>query len=144
MFDKPIRNKKFFRLGIVESNLSKILRRFSLHSVKESRSLISENNWNVKKTLKCENLVDAAEIVTPHYSTLHCSYLYIYISKKIRLCKSDFEGKFQFNLQAKSITFLDWKFRFTILIFHLFLQNLSNPLLFTHCCCYSKELQCAE
>ena len=24
--------------------------------------------------------------------------------------------------------------------FFYFLQNLSNPLLFTHCCCYSKEL----
>ena len=23
-----------------------------------------------------------------------------------------------------------------------FLQNLSNPLLFAHCCCYSKELTC--
>ena len=44
----------------------------------------------------------------------HCSCLEIYISQKIRLCKGDFEGKFQFNLQAKSITFLGWKFRFTI------------------------------
>ena len=26
--------------------------------------------------------------------------------------------------------------------FFYFLQNLSNPLLFTHCCCYSKELTC--
>ena len=27
-----------------------------------------------------------------------------------------------------------------MLIFLLFFQNSSNPLLFTHCCCYSKEL----
>ena len=26
--------------------------------------------------------------------------------------------------------------------FFYFLQNLSNPVLFTHCCCYSKELTC--
>ena len=24
-------------------------------------------------------------------------------------------------------------------LFFYFLQNLSNPLLFTHCCCYSKK-----
>ena len=46
----------------------------------------------------------------------HCSYLDIYISRKIRLCVVDLERKFQTNLQAKL------------------------PLLFTHCCCYSKEL----
>ena len=51
------------------------------------------------------------------YSSPQCSYLDIYISRKIRLCKGDFEGKFQFNLQAKSITFLGWKFRSIILIF---------------------------
>ena len=50
----------------------------------------------------------------------HCSYLDIYISQKIRLCEDDFEDKFQFNLQAKSITFLDWKFSSIILIFLLF------------------------
>ena len=49
-------------------------------------------------------------------NTSHCSYLDIYISQKIRLCKDDFEGKFQFNLQAKSITFLGWKFRSIIQI----------------------------
>ena len=26
--------------------------------------------------------------------------------------------------------------------FFYFLQNLSNPVLFTHCCCYFKELTC--
>ena len=45
----------------------------------------------------------------------HCSYLDIYISRKIRLWLVDLEGKFQTNLQAKL------------------------PLLFTHCCCYSKS-----
>ena len=47
-------------------------------------------------------------------------YLEIYISQKIRLCNGIFKGKFQFNLQAKSITFLGWKFKSAILIFFLF------------------------
>ena len=49
----------------------------------------------------------------------HCSYLDIYISQNIRLCKGDFEGKFQTILQAKGINFFIWKFRFIILIFLL-------------------------
>ena len=49
----------------------------------------------------------------------HCSYLDIYISQNIRLCKGDFEGQFQTTLQAKGINFLIWKFRFIILIFLL-------------------------
>jgi hypothetical protein len=49
----------------------------------------------------------------------HCVYLDIYISQNIRLCKGDFEGKFQTILQAKGINFLIWKFRFIILIFLL-------------------------
>ena len=53
-------------------------------------------------------------------TSTHCSYLDIYILPKIRLCVDDLEGKFQINLQAKSITFLVWKFRFIILIFLLF------------------------
>ena len=40
--------------------------------------------------------------------------------KKIRLCNGDFEDNFQFNLQAKSITFLGWKFKSAILNFLLF------------------------
>ena len=47
----------------------------------------------------------------------------------------EFKGNFQFNLQAKSITFLGWKFRSIILVLvvfsYIFLQNFSNPLLFT-------------
>ena len=70
----------------------------------------------------------------------HCSYLEIYISLKIRLCLVDFEGKFQTNLQAKLFNFLVWKFKSIMVIFLLFLQNLSNRVLCTHCCCYSKEL----
>jgi hypothetical protein len=50
----------------------------------------------------------------------HCNYLDIHISQKIRLFKGDFEDKFQFNLQAKSITFLGWKFRSITIIFLLF------------------------
>ena len=52
-------------------------------------------------------------------TTAHCSYLDIYISQNIRLCKGDFEGKFQTILQAKGINFFIWKFTFIILIFLL-------------------------
>ena len=50
----------------------------------------------------------------------HSSYLDIYISRKIRLCVVDLEGKFQTNLQAKLLNFLVWKFRSIILNFLLF------------------------
>ena len=62
----------------------------------------------------------------------HCSYLDIYISQKIRLCKDDFEDKFQFNLQAKSITFLVWKFRFIILSFLLLFCRICQIHCFLH------------
>ena len=55
-----------------------------------------------------------------HQTALHCSFLDIYISRKIRLCVVDFEGKFQANLQAKLFNFLVWKFKSIILIFLLF------------------------
>jgi len=45
-------------------------------------------------------------------NTTHCRNLDIYISRKIRLC--DLEGKVQTNLQAKSMTFLLWKFISTL------------------------------
>jgi hypothetical protein len=45
------------------------------------------------------------EIQEASYTIAHCSYLDIYISQNITLCKSDFEGKFQTNLQAKPINF---------------------------------------
>ena len=54
------------------------------------------------------------------HTTPHCSYLDIYISQNIRLCKGDFEGKYQTKLQAKLINFLIWKFTFILLIFLLF------------------------
>ena len=54
------------------------------------------------------------------HSKAHCSFLDIYISRKIRLCVVDLEGKFQTNLQAKLLNFLVWKFRSIILIFLLF------------------------
>ena len=69
-----------------------------------------------------------------------CSYLDIYISQNIRICKGDFEGQFQTILQAKVSIFwsenADLLFSFSF----YFLQNLSNPVLLSRCCCYSKEL----
>ena len=53
-------------------------------------------------------------------TSAHCSYLDIYISPNIRLWKGDFEGKFQSNIQAKTINFIIWKCRFILLIFLLF------------------------
>ena len=72
------------------------------------------------------------------WQTLHTVAIWTFTFHK----KSGFEGKFQFNLRAKSITFwagnsnLLYPFFFS----RFFWQNLSNPQLFTHCCCYSKEL----
>ena len=40
----------------------------------------------------------------------HCSYLNIYISRKISPCVVDLEGQFQTTLQAKDIKFMIWKF----------------------------------
>ena len=74
------------------------------------------------------------------HSKAHCSFLDIYISRKIRLCVVDLEDKFQTNLQARLFNFLVWNSDILNSFFFYFLQNLSNPLLFTHCCCYSKEL----
>ena len=54
------------------------------------------------------------------HSKAHCSFLDIYISRKIRLCVVDLQGKFQTNLLAKPINFLVWKFKSIILIFLLF------------------------
>ena len=54
---------------------------------------------------------------------LHCNYLDIYISRKIRLCVVDFEGKFQANLQAKLFISLVWKFKSIIIIFLLFIAE---------------------
>ena len=72
----------------------------------------------------------------------YCSYLDIYISRKIRLCVVDFEGKFQTNLQAKLINFLVWKFRSTYYAnsYLIFFRICQIHCFFTYCCCYSKEL----
>ena len=51
-----------------------------------------------------------------HQTTLHCSYLDIYISRKIRLCVIDFE-------LAKLINFLVWKFKSIIPIFLLIFEE---------------------
>ena len=50
----------------------------------------------------------------------------------------------QFYIQAKGINFLTWKFQFIILIFLLFLQMLSNPVLFAHCWCYFEKIESFE
>jgi hypothetical protein len=50
------------------------------------------------------------------YTQPHCSYLDIYISQNARLCKGDFEGKFQLILQAECINFF---IRFITFIFLL-------------------------
>ena len=59
-------------------------------------------DWNRKIRVSALRMCTAA----------HCSYLDIYISQNIRLCKCNFEGKF-----------LIWKFRFIILIFLLFVAE---------------------
>ena len=54
--------------------------------------------WGFSQQMKNEPIL--------YHLCTHCSYLDIYISQKIRLCKGDFEGKFQFNLQAKLLNVL--------------------------------------
>jgi hypothetical protein len=68
---------------------------------------------------------------------VHCSYFVIYISQKIRLCKGNFEGKFQTSVQASCsiMNFLVWKYRFLKLIFLLFVVKstvFSTQLLLFH------------
>ena len=60
----------------------------------------------------------------------HCSYLDIYISRKIRLCVVDLEGQFQTSLQPKLINFFTWKFRSVILIFLLFFAGIVKYIAF--------------
>ena len=55
---------------------------------------------------------------------VHCSYLNIYVSRKIRLCLVDLEDQFQTTLQVKGINFSIWKFRYIILIFLLFFAGI--------------------
>ena len=72
----------------------------------------------------------------------HCSYLDIYISQNIRFCKSDFEEQFQTLYRPKVSIFWSENSDLLFSFSFYFWQNLSNPLLFAHCCCYSKELTC--
>ena len=58
--------------------------------------------------------------------TAHCSYLDIYISQNIRLCKGDFEGQFQTSLQTRIMISFIWKFISIILIFLLFPKRTSE------------------
>ena len=75
--------------------------------------------------------------------TAHCSYLNIYISRKIRFCLGDMQGKVRVNSLTKSIIFFLSVNSNLLYSFMLhFLKELSNPVLITHCCCCSKELTC--
>ena len=59
---------------------------------------------------------------------LHCNYLDIYISRKIRLCVVDLKGQFQTTLEAKDIIFLSASLGLLFSFFFYFLQEFSNPL----------------
>ena len=64
------------------------------------------------------------------YTATHCSYLDIYISQNIRLCKGDFEGQLQTSLEARIMYFLNWKFIFIIIIFLLFFAGIVKSTAF--------------
>ena len=76
-----------------------------------------------------------------HSDKAHCSHLDIYISQKMKLCVVNLEGQFQTSLEAKLINFLSENSDLLFSFFFYFLQELSNPVLFAHCCCYFKELE---
>ena len=63
----------------------------------------------------------------------------IYISQKTRLGFVNLEGQFQTNPKVKLIKY-EISNILHILIFLLFLQKLSNPVLFGDCQCYFKKL----
>ena len=97
----------------------------------ESNTLQLVQRMHVDWTIKLMSDIRAKSIPFPETllttTISHCSYLNIYISQKIRLCAVDLKGKFQTNLQAKSITFLVWKFKYIMFIFPCFiLQDLIN------------------
>ena len=52
------------------------------------------------------------------------------------------KGNFKQLYRPKVSTFLSENSDLLFSFSFYFLQNLSNPLLFAHCCCYSKELTC--
>ena len=81
-------------------------------------------------------------VIVARVRTLHCSYLNIYISRKIRFCLGDMQGKVRVNFLTKSIIFfLSVNSNLLYLFMLYFLQELSNPVLFAHCWCYSQELK---
>ena len=89
------------------------------------------------RPLYCNPYANLLEVTLPH-----CSYLDIYISRKIRLC-------IVFGRQMSNQTTgqTPQLFGLIIQIYYthfssIFLQNLSNPVLFTHCCCYVAMLTC--
>ena len=93
----------------------------------ESNTLQLVQRMHVDWTIKLMSDIRAKSIPFPETllttTISHCRYLNIYISQKTRLCAVDLKGKFQTNLQAKSITFFVWKFRFFVLIFLLFFEE---------------------
>ena len=97
--------------------------KFKEHWLYQERHIIRNNKTCIVGGLLRNfdfRLISTYDKFFTYVAKTHCSYLYIYISQNIRLCKGDFEGQFQTTLQAKGINFLIWKFRFIILIFLLF------------------------
>ena len=77
------------------------------------------------------------------YETLHTLAIWTFTFHKISrfvsvILKANFKPTYRPNLSI----FLSENSHLLNSFFFYFLQNLSNPLLFTHCCCYSKELTC--
>ena len=89
-------------------------------------------------------------LVAPHLLSLFLvAFVHLWGLKKKHLRKTNLWSK-MFWLTALKVPFL-WEFCSTFWsgnsnllysFFFYFLQNLSNPVLITHCCCYSKELTC--
>ena len=67
-------------------------------------------------------------------SPAHCSYLDIYISKNIRLCKGNFEGQFQTSIQVRIMNSFIGKFITITLIFLLFLAGVAKLHFFPSNC----------
>ena len=94
----------------------KIFWKYDMKDVSDLKTCLDDCGDPAKS---CENLI-FFPLPKQNCSTAHCSYLNIYISRKIRLCVVDLEGQFQTTLQAKPINLFIWKFRSIILIFLLF------------------------
>ena len=103
------------------TELANILRSPWVFTIHEARLM------TLHRPLYCNPYANLLEVTLPH-----CSYLDIYISRKIRLCIVDLEGKCQTKLQAKLLNFLVWKFRSIILIFLLFFCRICQIQCFLH------------